>query len=306
MVFFGTSEFAVPALSKLVASNFQITAVVTQPDKPAGRKQLPLPSPIKKAAMDLGLKIFQPQSLELRNLKLEIGEPDLFVVASYGKMIPKEVLEYPKYGSLNIHPSLLPKYRGPSPIQTAILNQDRETGVTIIKLDEEMDHGDVVASSKFKVQSSKVRYQELHDELAKLGANLLVKALPKYIADEIKPVPQDHKKATFTKIITKEDGRIDWKKTAEEIDAQIRAFHVWPVAWTALDGKRLKIYAASIFPSPTSEREKGEVTDGSGTIKVQAGNGVLSIKELQLEGGKRLTAQEFINGQPGLIGKILV
>ena len=302
MVFFGTSEFAVPALRKLVASNFQITAVITQPDKPAGRKQLPLPSPVKKWAQENDVKVLQPHKLTTDSLQLTA---DVFIVASYGKIIPKAVLDIPQYGTLNIHPSLLPKYRGPSPIQTAILNQDRETGVTIIKLDEEMDHGPIIVSKKWKIENS-TTYEKLHDKLAELGADLLIETLPEYIRGEIKPVAQDHNKVTFTKIITKQDGRIDWKKTAEEIDAQIRAFHVWPVAWTTLDGKRLKIYDASIIPSPTSERVKGEVTDASGTIKIQTGNGVLSIKELQLEGGKRLTAQEFINGQSGLERKILL
>ncbi|MDP3993914.1 MAG: methionyl-tRNA formyltransferase [bacterium] len=307
IVFFGTSEFAVPALKKLRASRWEIASVVTQPDKPAGRKQEPLPSPIKKAAQELGLSIFEPEKLEIENWKLKIPEADLYIVASYSKIVPSEILRIPRFGALNIHPSLLPKYRGPSPIQTTILDREKETGVTIIKLDEGVDHGDIVASSKLKGQISKLKYKDVHDQLAALGAELLIETLPKYVSGKIKAKSQDHSKATFTKIITKDDGRIDWKKAAEEIAAQIRAFHIWPVAWTVLNGKRLKIFEALSSPSPTSERGPGEVTDTSdGAINVQTGDGILSIKELQLEGGKRLTAREFANGHPGLIGKILV
>lgn len=271
IVFFGTSEFAVPALKKLPASGWDIVAVVTQPDKPAGRKQLPLPSPVKIAAEKLGLKILQPEKLSAISYNLKA---DLFIVASYGKIIPKAILEIPKWGVLNIHPSFLPKYRGPSPIQAAILNGDEETGVTIIKLDERMDHGDVVAQERIKNYEPRITYRDLHDKLAELGSDLLIKILPDYIAGKIKPVPQDHSKASFTKIITKDDARIDWSKPAEEIGRVIRAYSAWPVAWTTLDGKRAKIYSAEI--SSASE---------------------LEILELQVEGGKRMTMKEFLRGR---------
>jgi len=304
IIFFGTSDFAVPALKKLKDSGFvEIIAVVTQPDKPAGRKQLPLTSPVKKATLELGLKVLQP---EILNSTFHIPPADVFVVASYGKMVPSEILRIPRFGVLNIHPSLLPKYRGPSPIQTTILNRDKETGVTIIKLDEEMDHGDIVAYSTFHIPYS-IFYKDLHDKLAQVGAELLVQTLSNYIAGNIKPIPQDHQKATFTKIITKQNGRINWSKSAEEIDAQVRALHVWPVAWTTLHGKRLKIFDAASSPSPLAGEggDEGLLNVKNGAIQVSTARGLLKIKELQLEGGKRLTAKEFANGHLGLVGKIL-
>lgn len=316
VIFFGTSQFAVPALKKLASSNYQIIAVVTQPDKPAGRKQVLSPSPVKIAAQELGLKVLQPTSLQLSPSHGERaslpktwggieGEVDLFVVASYGKIIPKSILEIPKYGTLNIHPSLLPKYRGPSPIQAAILNGDTETGATIMKLDEEMDHGPILASEKLKVESEK--FKELHDELAEMGAELLLKILPDYTAGKIKLQPQDHAKATFTKIISKDDGRIDWSRSAEEIDRQIRAYHVWPVACTTLDGKRLKIYEAS--PSPREERAGVRFgtlhVNPKRELFVECGRSLLEILELQLEGAKKITAREFVNGYRDLGKKAL-
>ena len=329
IAFFGTSEFAIPALQKLVESGFDIAAVITQSDKSAGRKQLPLPSPVKKTAQELGLKFLQLAKLDSLFHLPSIRPPhadgiggeregvDLFIVASYGKIIPREILEIPKYGALNIHPSLLPKYRGPSPIQAAILNGDEETGVTIIKMDEEVDHGPIVANSKFKISNSKIGYQELHDELAELGAELLVMTLPKYLAGEIKPRPQEPGQATFTKIITKADARIDWNFAAAKIESMVRAYESWPVAWTMLDGKRLKIYKTLVLTSPLSPPEgpgdgiEGEVEPGrmviaDGKLIVNTAGGQIEILELQLEGGKRMKAKDFINGYPGLQGKILV
>ncbi len=322
IIFFGTSKFALPALKMLAADpDYALAAIVTQPDKPAGRKQEPLPSPVKLAAEKLGLQVVQPVSLSSPPQAWggTKGEVEVFIVASYGNIIPQSVLDIPKYGALNIHPSLLPQYRGPSPIQTAILNGDTETGVTIMKLDEEMDHGPILGNSKFQIPNSKIKYAELHDELAKIGAELLLDILPKYIAGEIKPVPQDHSQATFTKIITKEDGRIDWSKTAVEIDQQIRAYESWPVAWTTLEGKRLKIYEAT--PSPLSERvgparyrlEPQAIAGGvrfgtlqivsNGKLVVSCASGALEILSLQLEGAKKISGREFANGYRSLSGK---
>lgn len=324
IVFFGTSEFAVPVLKKLHETGYEIVAVITQPDKPAGRKQNLLPSPVKIDAQKRGLKILQPPRLSSLPVSQagpasgeELKQGDLFVVASYGNIIPAPILELPKYGALNIHPSLLPKYRGPSPIQAAILNGDKETGVTIIKLDEKMDHGPILASRKLKVKSEK--FKELHDTLAEMGTELLIKILPEYIAGKTKLVPQDHSKATFTKIITKNNARIDWSKSAEEIDRQVRAYSDWPVAWTTLDGKRLKIFEAHPLPFPPHQGEaiptpflplEGESRVGviiimGGKILVTTGSGHLEILSLQLAGGKRMPAKDFLNGYHDLSGVIL-
>ena len=296
IVFFGTSEFAVPVLQKLANSNYEIAAVITQPDKPAGRKQFPLPSPVKIAARELQLNVVQPQKLEIENWKLKIPEADLYIVASYGKIIPKSVLDIPKFGALNIHPSLLPKYRGPSPIQAAILNGDTETGVTIMKLDEAMDHGPVLESRKWKIENT-TGFRELHNKLARLGADLLLEVLPKYTSAELKPAPQDQPNATYTKIINKDDARIDWAKSAEKIDRQIRAYESWPVAWTTLNGKRLKIFKSLKVPLPgDTTSEPGSMQIDAGGLEVSCGSGLLKVLELQLEGSKRLSISEFLKG----------
>ena len=280
LVFFGTSKFAVPALKKLADSDYEIAAVITQPDKPAGRKQELSPSPVKEAAQELGLKILQPSKLDS---KFEIPDSDIFIVASYGKIIPKSILAIPKYGTLNIHPSLLPKYRGPSPIQSAILNGDKETGVSIMVLDAEMDHGPVLANVKAQISNNK-GFRELHDGLAVTGAELLMEVLAKYINGEIKPQPQDHSQVTFTKIITKDDGRIDWNKPAEVINNLIRAYEDWPVAWTTLDGKRLKIFEAEVV---SETGKQGELKMKNSSLIIFASSSALEIKILQLEGGKK-------------------
>ena len=301
IVFFGTSKFAVPALEKLAQdSSYEIAAVVTQPDKPAGRKQELLPSPVKVAAEKSGLKILQFPKLEIENWKLKFPPAEIYIVASYGKIIPRSIIDLPQYGTLNIHPSLLPRYRGPSPIQTAILNGDEETGVSIMLLDEEMDHGPILESRKWEIEN-RIAFKKLHNQLADVGAELLAEILPKYLSSELKPRPQDHAHATFTKIITKGDGRIDWKKSADEIDRVVRAFGVWPVAWTTIDGKRLKIYETEIVSA--SNLKPGEIDEG---LLVGAGKNALQLIELQLEGGKKQKNAEFLRGHSGLIGKILV
>lgn len=315
IIFFGTSEFAVPALAALAKAEYEIAAVITQPDKPAGRKQEPLPSPVKQAALKLGLKVFQPDRLTSPNSLPLVGRAregvELFILTSYGQLIPKSLLDLPKFGTLNLHPSLLPKYRGPSPIHAAILNSDELTGVTLMKLDEQLDHGPIVATRNLKI--SKLYYRDLHDHLANLGAKLLIATLPDYLAGKINPKAQDHDKATFTQKITKEMARINWQKSAEEINRLVRAYSTWPVAWTTLGGKRLKIYkvkvATSPHPSPSSERvpKAGEVqVGGNNQIYVKTGGRQLEILSIQLEGSKILTAADFVRGHPSLNGKILV
>ena len=301
ILFFGTSEFAIPALKKLHESEYEIAGVITRPDKRAGRKQELSPTPVKEAALALGLKVYQPDEMDL-----EIPAADVFVVASYGKIIPAEIINLPKHGSLNIHPSLLPKYRGPSPIQTAILSGDRETGVTIIKLDREMDHGPLLAQRRIKNYELRIKYKQLHDLLAETGADLLMEILTKYLNGEIKLLPQDDTRATFTKIITKNDARIDWRKSAEEIDRLVRAYGGWPVAWTRLGAKRLKIYEADVHTSVrTSVRTPGEIAAALGRLFVNCGENQLEILALQLEGKQKMSAAEFLKGQRAIAGKRL-
>lgn len=204
--------------------------------------------------------------------EIEKLKPDLVIVASYGKIIPKEILEIPKYGCLGVHPSLLPKYRGPSPIQTTILNGDKETGVTIFLMDEEMDQGKIISNSKFLI-SKKFTYPKLSQKLAELGAKLLVETIPKWVKGEIKTKPQDESKAFYTKILKREDGKIDWSKPAQEIERQIRAFYPWPGSFTFWKNKRIKILEAEVSK-----------------------NNKLIIKKLQPEGKKAMTLEEFKRG----------
>ena len=221
IIFIGTPKFGSIVLEGLIKNDYEHVLVITAPDKPVGRKQILTPPPVKISAQKYNILVFQPEiltnSLDAkrtpRRVALQITnyKPDLIICAAYGQIIPKEILEIPKFGCLNIHPSLLPKYRGPSPIQTAILNGDEETGATIILMDEKLDHGKIISSSKYQVASN-IYYKELEKELAKLSIKLLIETIPKWVNGEIKPKPQDESKATYTKIIKKEDGKIDWSK----------------------------------------------------------------------------------------------
>jgi methionyl-tRNA formyltransferase len=281
IIFFGTSEFAVPALEALFNAGYEIGAVITTPDEPVGRKQILTPPPVKVSAKKLGLKIFQPLRLDSEFLKIlqttNYKLPTILgIVASYSKIIPGEIIDSFPLGILNIHPSLLPKYRGPSPIQTQILNGETEIGVSIIKIDELVDHGPIVAEQESRIMNHEL-FEDVQNKLSRIGANLLVKILPDYISGKIKPIEQNHKQATFTKKISKEDGKIDWNKPAEQIYDQFRAFHKWPGVWTIWKNKILKI------------------TD----LHVQ--NGKIEILRLQLEGGKEMSLKEFVAGHKDFI-----
>ena len=297
-ILIGTPEFAKRIFERFLEaklSDFDIVAVITAPDKPIGRKQILTPSPVKKWALENNLPVLQLE---------KIGDPDLIILTAYGQIIPKEILDIPKFGALNIHPSLLPKYRGASPIQAAILNNDKETGITIILMDEKMDHGPIISNFQFPI-SNKITYQELSEKLADLGAQLLITTLPDYVNGRIKPRPQNHSRATFTKIIKKEDGKIDWNKSAEEIERQIRAFSGWPTAFTFFNNKQLKILEVGVNNKNTAN-EPGKVSlDENKNIGVQTGNGILVLKEVQLEGKRPMTAKDFLNGHPRIIGAIL-
>ena len=310
-IFFGTPEFAAIVLDKLIDAGYIPSAVVCNPDEPIGRKQVLASPPVKELAEKNNIPVFQPKKLrgnaefleQLKNLK-----PNLAIIAAYGKILPKEILS-PYIGFINVHPSLLPKYRGASPIQTAILNGDKETGVTIMGVDEEMDHGPILAISKSQITNSKVTYPELSKKLAELGAKLLIKILPDYISGKIKPVPQEHEKATYTKIIKKEDGKIDWTKGAVEIERMVRAYYPWPTAWTIWRIKnlelRIKVLEAEVLENNENYKTGEVFLTSKNELAVKCGNGNLLIKKLQLEGGKILTAKEFLNGHKDFIGSIL-
>jgi len=312
IIFWGTPEFAIPALKSLLENGYQIVAVVTNPDEPVGRKQIMTPPPVKVLANKHKIPVYQPINLKDNNFVKELPTADIFIVAAYGKIIPKKILEIPKLGTLNIHPSLLPKWRGPSPIQSTILNGDSETGVTIIKIDELMDHGPAIATINFRLPTAnKPTFKELHEKLAKLGAELLIEILPKYIAGEIKPEPQDDSKATYSKILKRDDGRIDWPRPAEEIERQIRAYESWPGSFTVWpDGKnylRLKIEEAEAIEEEPSRGSSGFIWQNEKSeIFVKAGKGSLKLKKITPAGSKTMTAEEFLRGRPNFIGTNLI
>jgi methionyl-tRNA formyltransferase len=300
-VFFGTRELAVKVLKRLLNAGYSPSLVVTGPDKLAGRKQELTSSPVKEVALKHNLPIAQPEKLSFTkfdsNLVSLSLKPDLFVVAAYGNIIPKEILEIPRHGTLNVHPSLLPKYRGPAPERFALLKGEKITGVTIILLDEKVDHGPILAQEEFVIPED-MKHEELHQKLGEIGGELLVKTIPLWVKGEIEPKEQDHLKATFTKKIIKEDGRIDWSKEAEYIARQIRAFYPWPGTWTLWDGKILKILKgrAEAIPKEHSSLISGTTIPWQEGFGVVTGKGVLAVQQLQMEGKNPVSAKDFLLG----------
>ncbi|TAN57493.1 methionyl-tRNA formyltransferase [Patescibacteria group bacterium] len=312
IVFFGTSHFAVPILNKLADSPFKPSLVVTQPDAIVGRKKILMFPPVKVAANAASIEVIQPETLKTEGVKslLMNYDPDLFILAAYGKIIPKAVLKIPRLGNLNIHPSLLPLFRGSSPIHAAILSGASETAATIIQMDEEIDHGPIVSQEKIKLSGTET-YDGLQKILSEYSANLLLKILPDYCAGNIKPAAQDHSKASFTKLIRSEDARIDWSKSADEIDRQIRAYHLWPKAHTAWKESpdtralRINILKAGKAKSPQTHKP-GTVRPFGSAFAIAAGNDLIVPEILQLEGRKESDAGSFLRGHQNFIGTILI
>jgi len=308
IVFMGTPEFGAIILEGLVKDDYKPALVITEPDKPVGRKQIITPPPVKVTARKNNIEILQPVKILDSKFYILDSKPDLIIVAAYGQILPKDILEIPKYGCLNVHPSLLPRWRGPSPIQFAILNGDEETGVTIMKITEKMDAGPVLTNSKLPILNSSITYEELHNKLAKEGAKLLLETIPKWLKGEIKPAAQDESKVTFSKILTRKDGEIDWQKPAEEIERQVRAFSFWPGTSALLDAKNLKIIKTSVM----EQTKNGPFGTPGKTflapddkIAVQTGKGFLIIERLQLEGKNPVSTADFLKGYKDFIGKIL-
>ena len=291
----GTPDFAVPSLKKLIEKGYDVKLVVTQPDKPAGRGKKVTPPPVKVVAEKAGIPVYQPEKVkensELKKKLLEI-EPDLIVVAAYGKILPEWLLNLPKHGTINVHASLLPKYRGASPIQWALLNGEEETGVTIMKVIPELDAGDIISQKRVKIEKED-NAKTLHDKLSEVGAELLVETIPLYISGKLKPVPQREEEATYCPQIRKEMGKIDWSESAEKIFNKIRAFTPWPSAYTTFRGKRVKILKAE--PVEGSGRP-GEVIKTGRELTVATGKGALRIERLRPEGRKEISGEEFVRG----------
>jgi len=324
IIFLGTPEFGAIILERLIKGNYKPISVITAPDKPVGRKQILTPSPVKVIAQKYKIPILQPDKILDSKFKIQDSKPDLIVIAAYGQILPKEILEIPKNGSLNVHPSLLPRWRGASPIQYAILNGDKKTGVTILLMDEKMDHGPILNQRALEIEAEETS-TTLHRKLANLGATLLMETISKWMREMIKPYPQDETKATYTKILTREDGRINWKKTAKNIEREIRAFNYWPGSftfWKKRDGTmvRIKILKARVLKSTeglsyppgealvVSQNEIGIQCGGFPAATrsfLKGGEGFLVIERLQMEGKEEMGSEEFLRGHPDFVGTIL-
>ena len=310
IIFMGTAELSCASLEKLCGDkDFQIVAVVTQPDKPKGRELKLTPSPVKILAEKLQLTVLQPLKARAEKFIGELRElkPDLLVVVAYGQILPQAILDLPPHGCLNVHTSLLPKYRGAAPIQWAIANGDAETGVTIMKMDAGLDTGPVLSTRRTPILPTDDS-QILHDRLAQLGAELIFETIPDYVAEKILPQPQPSEGFTYAAKIKKEDGKIDWNQPAVQIWNRLRAFTPWPGAFTFLQAELkpqlLKIWKAE--PVEISGRA-GEILSVNKTgIVVGSGQGALRILELQREGGKRLSAELFLIGHPLKAGQRFV
>lgn len=305
-IFMGTPQFAVVILKSLLRSPYHVLAVYTQPDKPMGRGREVAWSPVKKLAGEHEIPIIQPKTLKSMEVVKELAsfKPELIIVAAFGHILPEEVLSLPKFGCLNVHPSLLPRHRGPSPIAASILQGDQLTGVTLILMDEGMDTGPILAQRRVSI-SPEDTTGSLTEKLAELGAGLLLETLPKWLDGELKPQAQDESQATYSRVITSEDGKIDWRLPAEELWRRIRAYNPWPGCYTWWQGKRLKIHEAA----PLSEAGNGGIGKvialPPASVGVVTGRGVLELCQVQLEGKRQMRADEFVRGQRSFIGSIL-
>ncbi len=311
IIFWGTMDVALPTLEALVKNGYRVVAVVTTPDQPAGRKQTLTPPPVKVFAQKHNITVLQPENLKDEYFKKDLPEADLYILVAYGKIIPEDILRRPRFGILNGHPSLLPRWRGPSPTQFTILNGDKEAGVTIFLTDELMDHGPIVAQRKINIEDRRLTHPKLHEDLAKIRAELFIETLPKWLTGEIAPVPQDDRLATYSKILRKESGRIDWKKPAEYIERMIRALNPWPSTWTVWPSSqkiaRVKILEAEATSEEPNAGGPGYVWQSSeAPLLVKTGKGSLKIKELTLEGRKGLKAEVFLRGYQNIIGNTLI
>lgn len=309
IVFMGTPEFAVPALKALSEEECEISLVVTQPDRPKGRGRKLVPPPVKKEAIHLGHKTIQPESIKTDMFynQLKQLEPDFIVLVAFGNMLPDNLLSLPKMGVINIHPSLLPKYRGPAPIQHALINNEKETGATIMMLDSGMDTGDILMSEKITIPPDSTS-GTLHDTLSQKGAELLVHTIEGFRDNTIKRHPQDHSKATYAPMLKKKDGLIDWNQPADKLAAFIRGMTPWPGAYTFMNGKqRIKIFKIKPAHKDQADEpaESGTVLKGfSNELRISTGREAVSVIELQGASGKRLSINEFLKGCKILPGTV--
>lgn len=295
LIFMGTPDFAVPCLERLIEAGHEIAAVFSQPDKPRGRKMVLTPPEVKACALKHGLTVYQPKSLrndEAMELIKGIA-PDCIIVAAYGKILPKAMLDLPKYGCINVHGSLLPKYRGSAPIQWSVINGEKETGVTIMQMAEGVDTGDMLYQKAIPIGIDDTA-ESMFEKLSDLGGEMIVEALDLLEEDKLTPIKQDETLATHAPMLNKEIAVIDWNKSALEVHNLVRGLYSWPIAQTTLHGKKLKIYRTAVGKG---SGEAGTVISTS-PLTIACGEGAVVIEELQLEGKKRMDAKAFLIGHP--------
>ena len=306
IIFMGTPDFAVPSLHLLSQKGYDVALVVTQPDRPKGRGRKLIPPPVKVKALELNLEVTQPSTLKSKEFTDQIKriQTDFLVVVAFGHILSEKILQLPKFGAINIHASLLPEYRGPAPIQWAIINGDSQTGITTMFMDKGMDTGNVLLTEKEPILPEDTA-ATLHDRLANSGADLLIRTLKDYAAHKLKPIVQDHSKATYAPLLKKQDGHIDWQRPAEELEPFIRGMTPWPGAFTFHNETRLKIFKAAPIPENISEAAGTILKAFPDELRVATGRGALSILEIQGPAGKRLDVADFLRGYPLPPGSIL-
>ncbi|MBF0780655.1 MULTISPECIES: methionyl-tRNA formyltransferase [unclassified Granulicatella] len=299
ILFMGTPDFAVPVLQSLINSEYHVIGVVTQPDRPVGRKKILTPSPVKVEALKHHIPVFQPEKLsaspELEQLlTLNI---DLIVTAAYGQFLPSCLLNHPTHRSINVHASLLPKYRGGAPIQYALMNGDEQTGVSIMYMEKKMDAGDILAQKAIPILETDT-VSTLFDKLSQLGSLLLIETLPKLFARQIEAIPQDERLVTFSPALKREEELMDWHQTAQQLNWKIRAMNAWPGAYTYLNGERFKIWeAVPVLDIKDHDKTVGTVLSCNHELYVACGHGtVLSLREVQPAGKAKMSIQQYLNG----------
>ncbi len=301
IAFFGTPDFAVPCLAALIAAERDVVCVVTQPDKPKGRGQEMQAPPVKEVSLRAGIPVLQPASVRKPPFAPELAKfaPDLAVVVAYGKILPKELLETPPRGCVNVHGSLLPRWRGAAPIQWAVLAGDEKSGVTTMQMDEGMDTGDMLLTREVTLAADETA-GSLFAKLAPVGAELLLETLDRIEKGNCPRTKQDESKATHARMLEKDDGRIDWSRPAREIDRHVRGMTPWPGAFTHAGGKLLKVHRVSVSPEP-ARGAPGTLTGG---VHVATGEGTVTLLEVQPEGGKRMSGQDFARGRGASLEKL--
>ncbi len=310
LIFFGTQDWAAVLLEHLIQDDFfEIALVVTQPDQQLGRKKVLTPSPVKQIALRHNLPVAQPMKLRDPVFldQLESLNADFFLVIAYGRLLPEEIISLPAFGTINVHPSMLPKWRGPSPVQAAIAHGDMVSGVTIMKIDSKMDHGPILAQKEIPIDEAET-FETFMKKVVALGKPLLSETLKRYLSVSLTPVQQDHTQATICKLLTREDGHIDWNRSACEIERMIRAYHPWPGTWSELivRGKptRLKILKANLSDHRSSAA-LGTLFASENRLYINTNNGTLEITLLQPEGKPPMTASAFLSGYVQMLGGVL-